>query len=169
VEVDKNGELALLPEDRNGWDLLVGAVHYLPPEILNGSSRELQHRFLWACECLLKNEVDVLAHPFRFFRRHDLPIPKKLYKPLAQMLKNFRAAAELNFHGDEPDPDFFKICLKEGVKISLGTDSHNILETADFRAHLKFLEGLRVKNFRTVLWSPSQKLRTAKNHELEIR
>lgn len=39
MEIDKNGGLALLPEDRSGWDLLIGAVHYLPPEILNGSSR----------------------------------------------------------------------------------------------------------------------------------
>ncbi len=167
VETDKNGKLTLLPEDAKGWDLLLGAVHYLPPEILNGSSRELQNRFLRTCECLLKNEVNVLAHPFRFFRRHDLPAPKKLYKPLARMLKDSGAAAELNFHTDEPDPDFFQNCLKEGVKISLGTDSHNLLEAGELHPHLEFLKRLRINNLETVLWNPSNRAKTKVTEKTE--
>jgi len=157
VEVDRNGKLALLPEDENGWDLLIGALHYLLPEDLNGGTRQLNRRFLWACESLLKNEIDVLAHPFRFFRRHDLAVPRTLYRPLSKMLKELKVSAELNFHTDEPNLDFFRICLEEGVKISLGTDSHNILEVADFSAHLEFLKKLGPSNFKGILWNPTRK------------
>ena len=157
VEVDRNGKLALLPEDENGWDLLIGALHYLPLEDLNGGTRQLHRRFLWACESLFKNGVDVLAHPFRFFRRHNLPASRTLYRPLVQMLKELKVAAELNFHTDEPGLDFFRICLAEGVKISLGTDSHNMLEVADFSAHFEFLKKLGPNNFKGILWNPTRK------------
>jgi len=159
VEIDKNGKMTLLPDDANGWDLLVGAVHYLPPEAINGSARQLQRAFLRTCESLLENGVDVLAHPFRFFRRGGLPVPKELYRPLAGMLKNFGAAAELNFHTNQPDPRFFQTCLDEGVKISLATDSHNLLEAGDLRPHLDFLKRLRIKNLETVLWNPPARKR----------
>ncbi|OGF51084.1 MAG: hypothetical protein A2044_07555 [Candidatus Firestonebacteria bacterium GWA2_43_8] len=144
VEADCNAGITLLPEDKEGIDLLVGAVHFLPSEFINAGSRKLENKFMWANEVLLKNGVDILAHPFRFFIRSKLSTPVKLYKPLAKMLKEYNAAPELNFHTNAPDPVFFENCLEQGLKISLGSDSHNLSEVGDFSKHLKFLEDLGI-------------------------
>ncbi len=135
VEADGNGELALPPEDIRGLEVLVGAVHYLP----RGRQELL---FMRANEALLKNGVQVIAHPFRFFRRANLPVPESLFRPLALLLRDFGAAAEINFHTNDPPPAFFGICLEEGVKLSIGSDGHNLLEVGDLSRHTGFLKML---------------------------
>lgn len=140
VEADKNGDLTLLPEDRDGVDFLLGAVHFLP----EAGEKETERLFMQANEALLKNGVHVIAHPFRFFRRTKKAAPRRLFRELALMLKSCGAAAELNFHTNEPPFEFFEICLSEGVKISIGTDTHNLLEAGDMSRHIEFLEKLEI-------------------------
>ena len=53
-------------------------------------------------------------------------------------------AAEINFHGNEPYPEFLELCIREGVKISLGSDSHNLYEVGFFHPHLALLRDLGV-------------------------
>ena len=146
VEVDKNGKIILLSEDRIGLDLLVGAIHFLPEEFLREGNKKLEKKFMWAIESLLKEKIDVLAHPFRFFFRNKLPTPKYLYKAVAKMLKEANVSAELNFHTNKPDPEFFRICLEEGVKISLGSDAHNVLEVGEFKPHLDLLKTIGISS-----------------------
>ena len=152
LDLDYRGKLLLLPEDRNGWDLLIGAVHNLPPEILTGTDQERNKRFLRDSELLLENGVDILAHPLRFFQRGKLPEPKAIFRPLVRMLKEYRVPAEINFHTNEPEPEFFRLCLEEGVKLSFGTDSHNMTEVANMDRHLEFLKQIGVTNPKDVLW-----------------
>lgn len=135
VECDRNGELALLDEDRAGWDLLIGAVHFLP-ETFEG---DIERGFMALTEKLLQQKVPVLAHPFRFFRRNQMDIPRHLFRPMAQLLKAHGAAAEINFHTNEPDPDFFRCCIEEGVPIALGSDSHALYEVGEFAPNLDVL------------------------------
>jgi len=151
VECDRNGELSLLEEDREGWDLLVGAVHMLP-EAYSGN---VERGFMALTEKLLQGGVKVLAHPFRFFRRRGMEVPKHLFKPVAEMLAEYKVAAELNFHTNEPDPEFFRICLEEGVPIALGSDSHALYEVGEFAPHIELLRKLGVDgNLKDVLFYP---------------
>ena len=135
VECDRNGELALLDEDRQGWDLLIGAVHFLPEPFEGDTERG----FMALTEKLLQQNVAVLAHPFRFFRRNKMDIPRHLFRPMAQLLAKYSVAAEINFHTNEPDPDFFRCCIEEGVPIALGSDSHALYEVGAFAPHLDVL------------------------------
>ena len=135
VECNRDGGLALLDEDREDWDLLVGAVHELP-ETCSGA---VESDFMAITEKLLQQDVAVLAHPFRFFRRHKMETPRHLFRPMAQLLAAYRAAAEINFHTNEPDPDFFRCCLEEGVPIAFGSDAHALYEVGEFAPHLKVL------------------------------
>jgi len=139
VELDKDGELTLLEEDTEGWDHLVGAVHWLPPPYDSSSQVEAERGFMATTEKLLAHGVQVLAHPFRFFRRAELQKPPHLYCPVAQLLAEYHVAAEINYHSNEPDPAFIACCLEQGVKISLGSDSHRLYEVADFHPHLRLL------------------------------
>jgi histidinol phosphatase-like PHP family hydrolase/Icc-related predicted phosphoesterase len=142
---DASGGITLLPEDKPGLDLVIGAIHFLPGDFSQSDEKEMQKGFMRAVETLVNNNIDVLAHPFRLFSRGGLKPPRLLFKPVAGLLKNFGVAAELNFHTNKPNPEFFEICLREGIKISLGTDTHNLLRTGEFYKHLDFLKLLGVK------------------------
>ena len=39
-----------------------------------------------------------------------------------------------------PEPDFFRLCLENGVKLAFGSDTHNLYELGEFYANLKFLK-----------------------------
>ncbi|MCM8804573.1 MAG: metallophosphoesterase [Candidatus Omnitrophica bacterium] len=142
VEVDKNGNLTLLPEDRKFFEILIGAVHYLPEEYLV-SMNLLEKKFIWTIEKLVENKINILAHPFRFFVRKNIEKPKNLYRNVAKILKKGDVKVELNFHTNNPDPEFFRICIEENLEIVFGSDSHNLLEVGDFSKHIKFMKNLQ--------------------------
>ena len=68
------------------------------------------------------------------------------------MLKQTNTAAEINFHTNEPPADFFRLCIANCVKLTLGSDAHNLYEIGDFALHLDFLRQCGVDtNLRDVL------------------
>jgi len=144
VTPDKDGGISLLPEDREGLDILVGAIHFFPEEILAANTSKREIWFMDNLETLVKNKVDVLAHPFRVFLRSGLVVPATLFHPVVEILKGYNVAAELNFHTNIPEYKFFELCLAEGIKISPGTDTHNLIEAGEFYQHIKFLSELGV-------------------------
>ncbi len=147
LEVDCafDGSPIILEEDMTGWDLLVGAVHRLPCG-MKAPEREIIRAFLELHETFLASGlIQVLAHPFRIFFWAKMRPPKELYRPLVRMLSENGVAAEINFHSaNNPDPDFFQLCLEEGVKLSLGSDAHNLAEVGHLTPHIEFLKKLGV-------------------------
>lgn len=157
IEVDllADGRLLLAGADRDGWDLRVGAIHNIPGFVRRQTSQSKAERlFMRDVERLVQHPIDVLAHPFRFFRRMDLQIPAHLYTPVAELLAENGVAAEINFHTNNPDPRFVEICLAHGVKIALGSDSHDLAEVAEFWPHLNVLKQAGVtQDFSQVLFT----------------
>ncbi len=156
LEVDllADGRLLLAPEDAADWDLLVGAIHAIPGFVKGATPQaEAERLFMRETERLLSHRVTVLAHPFRFFRRAGLDVPVHLYPDVVALLARYGVAAEINFHIDEPDPRFFRECVRRGVRIALGSDSHDIVETGEFAPHLRVLEqaGVRRSDWDRVL------------------
>jgi len=139
VELDAVGRPTLRQSDRDGWDMLIGSMHWIPGGVSGLSLDEVKRRFMRDTERILRFGVAVLAHPFRFFRRSDLAPPRDLYRPVARLLAQYGAAAEINFHCNQPDPEFFAICIERGVKIALGTDTHELWEAGDLHPHLSVL------------------------------
>ena len=139
VEVDANGDLTLLEEDRADWDILLGAVHWLPENALSDTPKRFTQAFLEAVEHLLDGGVHVLAHPFRIFAQRRIPTSKGLYWSVAKMLAERDVAAEINFHYNAPDVEFFRICAAEGVRIVTGSDSHLLREVGDLAPHARML------------------------------
>ena len=88
--------------------------------------------------------MDILAHPFRVFRRSELPTPEELFPLVVKLLKEKNIAVELNFHTNEPSEKFFQICLEEKIPIAFGSDSHNLYEVGEFYPHLELLKNLGV-------------------------
>jgi len=60
--------------------------------------------------------------------------------PVVAVLKRYGIAVEINYHTNEPPAEFFRMCIENGIKLSLGSDAHNLYEVGEFYAHLKFLQ-----------------------------
>jgi len=140
VELDADGNLALLDEDREGWDVLIGAVHAVR-RFSNDAATDAEAAvgFMRETERIVGLGIDILAHPFRIFRRSERGVPTELYEPVAQLLAAHGVAAEVNYHTNRPDPRFFERCLAHGVRIALGSDAHGLWEVGELHPHLALL------------------------------
>lgn len=146
VDCDLAGMPVARQQDLDRAELLLGAVHGLPafsfedPErVAEMNFRGMLSRFFDQCR------VDVMAHPFRVLHKgtQDGAKPSTdLFAWLARQLKQREIAAELNMHTNDPDPEFFSICLEQGVNIAFGSDAHNLCEIGDFVPHVEFLRGI---------------------------
>lgn len=141
IDFDFHGKPIFDPADLEHFDFLSGAVHGLAEFAKdNPDQQALKDEFLFITKSILASGiVKVLAHPFRVFRRGGMPTPDELFDPVVEMLLEHGVAAEINFHTNEPPLEFIRECLDEGVKFSLGSDSHNLAEIGDFAYHLKLL------------------------------
>jgi histidinol phosphatase-like PHP family hydrolase/Icc-related predicted phosphoesterase len=144
VECDRDGKLNLLEEDGAGWDVLLGALHWLPSNLPSNTPGKFATAFMTVTEQLVSQGIHVLAHPFRIFRHEHMPVPAELHRPLARLLKERGVAAEVNFHLNEPDPEFFRVCREEGTRIVMGSDGHQLREVGDLRPHLRLLRQIGV-------------------------
>jgi histidinol phosphatase-like PHP family hydrolase len=141
VDADHRGDPVLRPEDSALFPFRLGALHGLrhldsrqtvPNDDVAGEFLAVLRRFL-ACR------FAALAHPFRVFRRAGRPVPSGLVEPTVRLLKEHGTAAEVNFHTDDPDPEFVRQCLAAGVPLAFGSDAHNLCEVGEFFPHLELL------------------------------
>ncbi len=143
VDLFGGGRLCLAPEDATGWDYLIGAIHEVEGiDPATATDAELERAWLRDVERLLTYPIAVLAHPFRYFPWYHREVPRHLYRPIAKRLAEAGVAAEINHHQNPFELDFFRACLEEGARITLGTDAHITRMTADFLPHLATLKEL---------------------------
>jgi putative hydrolase len=82
-----------------------------------------------------------------------MEVPTRLYPVVADLMAKHKVAGEVNFHTNRPDPAFVRECVRRRVKIALGSDGHDIVETGEFTPHLRVLEeaGIRREDLESVL------------------
>ena len=132
IDCDYNGIFQLDKIDQKEFSFKLGSMHQL--------KENTKDFFLELLEKFLKNDIDVLAHPFRIFKRTNTPFPEDIIGPTVRLLKEYNTAAEINFHTNYPSVELVKECIKEGVKLSFGSDSHTLAEIGDFSYHLDLLK-----------------------------
>lgn len=153
VDLDTNGRLTLADADRSFFDILLGAVHWIPSRFDNNYKKG----FLWAIDAFIDAGIQVLAHPFRVFNRPDPTTAVALHQPVINRLKHANMAVELNFHHNKPSQAFIKNCLAEGIKISLGSDSHTVADVGQMDQHFNFLEQICIDSHLEVnYYDPDQ-------------
>jgi len=143
ADCDFRGRLLITPEAASRAEFIIGSVHQMavmknPDPPMEQIARE--HRFL--LESMLRRGIRIFAHPFRVWEALGKEIPVDEMRQTASLLKNYGAAAEMNFHNRPPNRRFMEICLDMGVPISLGSDSHNLCDIGEFWPHLRLLEEL---------------------------
>jgi len=149
VECDRDGKLTLLDEDREDWDVILGAVHWFPSGLSVRTSARRVATLMRLLEQLVPQGIDILAHPFRILGPERPDEVKALYEPVAALLAEHSVAAELNFHYNEPDAEFFLRCAEQGVRIALGSDAHYVKEVGHLLSHLRLLQGIGVSLHET--------------------
>ncbi len=157
LDLYNNGKLLIAPEDAESeWDILIGAVHFIHDFVPGKTAqKEAENLFMRDVEQLVEHDIDVLAHPFRFFARNRLERPKHLYPVLAGLLADSGVAVEVNFHTYLPDAEFIRQCAEKGVKIALASDTHDLAEAGEFWPHVNILRqaGITPKTYSETLFS----------------
>jgi len=140
VDVAKNGKTVFNTDYRDRLDILIGGIHWLPC-LKNGlNGKTLLTEFMDFTMMLLESDIDILAHPTRIFRAHKMGVPREVTRPIVMKAKEEGVAIEINSHNyPDPDVDFIRTCVDEGVKLSLGTDTHRIAEFGDFSIQKRIL------------------------------
>ena len=154
TDIRFDGQWLAHPNDLRRAGFRIGAIHEMNCFAFkqNLPDEQIRDNFLWLCQKILQNGCLSMAHPFRIFRRSHHPIPEGCFAPLVRMLKEYNTAAEINFHTNEPPVEFFRMAINAGVKITLGSDTHNLYEIGDFALHLDFLRKCGVDgNYEDVL------------------
>ncbi len=157
VDLFDGGNLLLAPEDAEAdWDLLVGAVHFIEGFTPGKTTqKEAEKLFIRDVEHLVEHNIQILAHPFRFFARNGLDKPSNLYPIVANLLADSGVAAEINFHTYRPDPEFIRQCAEKGVKIAFASDTHDLAEAGEFWPHIQLLKqaGISPQKYNETLFS----------------
>lgn len=140
VDCDYHGRAVIPDAARPEVSFLNGAMHWIPEfQRPNPDLERAGDEFLAMVEHFLQTGINVLAHPFRVFHRIKTPPPERLFDPLVRMLLENNVAAEINFHVQTPSAEFIRRCINAGVKISLGSDSHNLYEVGELQPHLDLI------------------------------
>ena len=120
--VDEGGTIDIDDKLIKKLDILVVGIHRL------GEARDparLARDYLgWATRAIERHKIDVLAHPFYFHR--DLTshlLPGEL-ENFVRLSAGRGAAMEVNMKYRVPGKEFLRLCMREGVKLSIGTDAH---------------------------------------------
>ncbi|MBN2449335.1 MAG: metallophosphoesterase [Lentisphaeria bacterium] len=140
IDCDAGGRPVLRPEHVPLLPFRVGAMHHLPcladPRCTDAAAADA---FLGLLERFLRHGFQVLAHPFRVFRRARRPIPPGIVEPTVRLLRENGTAAEINYHTNEPPRELVHACLRRGVPLTFGSDAHNLYEVGEFMPHLALL------------------------------
>jgi putative hydrolase len=120
--VDENGRVDVEEDFAKKLDLLIVSIHTLG-NLINPSdvAREYLRRFTIAME---KRKFDIVGHPF-FFHQNLLPyLSREEIEDFVKLAASRGVAMELNEKYKAPSDEFLVLCLREGVKFSIGSDAH---------------------------------------------
>lgn len=128
---DFNGTLDMPGRVYGYSDFIYGAIHSLPlaEGSLNPSKDETKRLWMAAFQGLLNNPmIDVVAHPMAFLRVKQLKLSSRQQALVIRQMIASRKVFEINFKYKVPGEAVIRFLKKQGIKFTLGSDSHSIAE-----------------------------------------
>lgn len=123
--VNRYGSLDVEEDFIKKIDLLSIGIHDIEEIYLGDNAHEYLSRATRAIE---RQRVDVFCHPF-FFNVDLLPsLSREEIEDFVDLAAEKNVAMEVNVKYKMPGDDFIRLCLKKGVKLSIGSDAHRITE-----------------------------------------
>jgi len=125
--VGTDGEIDLDEWVVEKLDVVVVGLHRLGS--FSHQPEELAGEYLSAVMNVVKRQrVDILAHPFQFHRYLAPHLSQDEIDEFVKLAAEKEVAIELNSKYRVPDEDLLRACLRDGVKLSIGTDAHTVAE-----------------------------------------
>lgn len=145
--IDTSGSIDLDEEFTKELDLLVVGIHKL-----EGVAVDVARAYLEAAtKAIERQKVDVFAHPF-YLHEYLVPsLPPEDLEAFVKLAAERGVAMELNLKYRTPDRDFLRLCLSEGVKLSVGTDAHTVAEVGKIDWMLSMLYRVGAKREDLIL------------------
>ncbi|MCD6287624.1 MAG: PHP domain-containing protein [Candidatus Hydrogenedentes bacterium] len=143
--IDLHGQLDALDEFYEKVDLVFGAFHDIPTE--NGlaaaqprrpSSRDLSRCWFESfCNLIANPHVHIIAHPTAVLGMYGLKLSRTRKLEIARRAKRYDIALERNSKYGVPDAEFVDILGRRGVRLTRGSDSHNVAQFTQRNAKRK--------------------------------
>ena len=123
--VNIDGAIDLDDEVIKKLDILVIGLHTLGAP----TQEELaKNYFLAIMNAMRNNRVDVIAHPFRLHNNLAPYLSPEDIDEFVKLAAEKGVAIEINSKYRVPSEEFLRACVREGVKLSIGTDAHTTAE-----------------------------------------
>ena len=120
---DPSGSIDIDEQMPSKFDILLVGIHKL-----RSPSRDpavLAREYLTSLvNAMTKGRVDVIAHPFHLHVNLARYLTREDVLTFSKLAAERGIAIEINSKYHLPDEDFLGVCLREGVKFSIGTDAH---------------------------------------------
>jgi putative hydrolase len=150
VEIFSDGSVSISQQRSKMCDVILGGIHSLnginfwrdSQPILNPT--KYVDRVRVALEAGMESRViDVLVHvtwlPETIRSEANTLITREWMKSLIDTASDNEVAIELNGAWEVPSVEFVRLCLKQGVKVSVGSDAHTVKEIGNVTYPLKIL------------------------------
>jgi putative hydrolase len=150
--LDLDGKLDATERMIQAVDLVVASVHRIPSlhsmsgdlvvEKVDQDEAYVADLYIRALGGIASNpEVDVVGHPFHILEAVGVSrISRDRKVEIAKLFSASEKAVEVNSCYHAPDLEFLRICLKEGVKISVGSDAHRLEVVGNVKWSMRLLK-----------------------------
>lgn len=146
VNIRADGSLAVGDEVLRGLDIIIGAVHMLPVTRIIRRGSIVDEYIDVLSRALEVSNFHILAHPTNLLWKKHIPPDKA--DLLIRGVKKKGIAVEMNYHHEDPSPEFLKRCVDAGVTITPSSDAHRISDIG----HYDWFQQRLVDIGRPVTW-----------------
>ena len=147
-------ELDVLPDERlvipegyvERFAFVLGTVHFLLAAHRKEPAGAVYDEFRRQTRRLMESgSIQAFAHPFRVLAQDELPVSDDLLEWVVDLAGENGVALEINSHKQfaELDVRLAIACVRAGVRLATGTDSHEPSEFGDFSYHRRILDVVR--------------------------
>lgn len=154
LDISRHGEIMAPPELVAQLQLRLGATHRLTPDLPEAESVA---ELLSLIDAHGRQGAQILAHPTRYLTARGID-PHPYFDSIIALLRKHNMAAEINFHHKSADPEFGLAALRAGLKLSFGTDSHNLASFGFLQPHIHLLRSNGYDgDFDDILYTPQKR------------
>jgi len=140
--INGNGDLDVAAGFIKRLDFLAASIHVIEGPI----SMDTPHEYLArARKAIERNKIDVFSHPFYFNADLLIGLNRREIEDFIDLAASRGVAMEVNAKYKAPGENFLKLCLKKGVKLSIGSDAHRRSEVGRIEWALSMLDRIGAK------------------------
>ncbi|MBS3815861.1 MAG: PHP domain-containing protein, partial [Hadesarchaea archaeon] len=148
--VNQNGDIDISNDVLSELDIVLGGVHDLTYSARD-SGVIAENYYESIMNAIERQEIDVLAHPFWLHEDLSPYLSQDDLKSFAKLAVETDTAIELNAKYEVPSIRVIKTCLREGVKLSFGTDAHIPEEVGNLNWQKKVMKDLGASEDNLIL------------------